>query len=72
MTATAVEILRSFNDLAANEQWSVAREILRRLQDAGQSMSDDELLAAADELFATLDEEEAGDGSTASGRNLAG
>jgi predicted HAD superfamily phosphohydrolase len=72
MTTAAVEILRSFDDLAVNEQWTVAREILRRLQESAQPVGDDELLAVADELFATMDAEEAGDGSTASGRNLAG
>lgn len=72
MTGAAAEILRSFEDLAVDEQWTVAREILRRLEDTNSPWGDDELLAAADELFSSLDAEEVNDGSSGPGRGVAG
>ena len=62
MTATAKNILESFDELPEPEQREVASAILRRtLRFELPSLTDDELAAQADELFRELDAREASD-----------
>jgi hypothetical protein len=61
MTA-AEQVLHQFDELPQQDQQEVAREILRRTVNAdAPSLSDEQLMRQADELFHTLDEEEAAD-----------
>ncbi len=68
MTETASKLVETFFSLPADEQHEVVVEILRYSGEMPSSpMSDDDLVAIADELFQSLDEEEA-DGNHASSR----
>jgi len=59
MTASAQEILDSFDALADAEKHQVAVQILRRYQGALEGdVSDAALVMLADELFQALDAEE--------------
>jgi hypothetical protein len=61
MTATAQQLLDSFDALPDADKHQVAVEILRRLAGAGnRDLPEGTLVGAADELFRTLDEEETG------------
>jgi hypothetical protein len=60
MIATAQELLDSFETLSDADAHQVAAEILRQLTGMGQGdLSEATLVSAADELFRTLDEQEA-------------
>jgi hypothetical protein len=59
MTKTMKQVLDSYEALPADEKQEVAVAILRRLPAAGD-LSADDLTALADELFQTLDADEAG------------
>ena len=62
MNANAQQLLSSFDQLPSDDQREVAREILRRTAEFDvPSLSDDELIGQADELFLKLDEVEAAD-----------
>jgi hypothetical protein len=61
MTATVQQLLDSFDALSNEDKHQVTVEILRRFGSAGEGdLPEDTLVGAADELFRTLDEEEAG------------
>ena len=69
MILSADEILRGFDHLPTVEQRKVAAETLRRYQSgAGSSLTDDELVACAEDLFLALDLEEAARGGSAPSR----
>ncbi len=56
MTASAKSILESFDELPEPEKREVARAILRRTLHLGvPPLSDEDLVAQADELFRELD-----------------
>jgi len=60
MTFAAQQILGSFDSLSDLEKHQVAIEILRRVSgSASGDLTDEELSAAADQLFCELDAEEA-------------
>jgi hypothetical protein len=61
MSATARELLDSFDALPDADKHQVAVEILRQFSSASEcDLRENALVGAADELFCTLDEEEAG------------
>ena len=61
MTAAAQQLLDSFDALPDADKHQVGVEILRRFAGAaGGDLPESALVGAADELFRTLDEEEAG------------
>ena len=61
MSATARELLDSFDALPDADKHQVAVEILRQFtSSSGRDLPEDTLVGMADELFRTLDEEEAG------------
>jgi len=61
MTAIAQELLDSFEALSDADKHQVAIEILRQFTNAsGRDLPENTLVGVADELFRTLDEEEAG------------
>jgi hypothetical protein len=63
MTATAQQLLHSFDALPDAEKHQVAIEILRRFPGAVEGdLPESALVEAADELFRTLDANEAGHG----------
>jgi hypothetical protein len=63
MTATAQQLLHSFDALPDAEKHQVAIEILRRFPGAVEGdLPESALVEAADELFRTLDADEAGHG----------
>ena len=60
MTAAIRELLKSFDALSASEQHQAAIEILRRASPGAEAdLPEETLLQAADELFRSLDAEEA-------------
>ena len=64
MSESAVRLLEAFDSLPANEKHEVMAALLRISGElATTPMSDEDLTGLADELFQTLDEEEADDGS---------
>lgn len=61
MTATVQQLLDSFDALSDDDKHQVAVEILRRFNGAAEGdLPDNVLIGAADELFRSLDAEEAG------------
>jgi hypothetical protein len=60
MSATVQRLLDSFDALPDADKHQAAVEILRRFTGDLGDLSEDSLVEAADELFHTLDEEEAG------------
>lgn len=61
MSTAVQELLKSFDRLPDAEKQEAAAEILRRSVDFEFSpLSDEELVASADELFVELDQREAG------------
>ncbi len=59
LTQTAKDILNTLDSLPEAEQNEVIREVLRRTTlSEHHSPNDDELIAAADELFLNLDQAE--------------
>ena len=59
MTADAQQILNSFDSLPQSDKHAITVEILRRVgESTTDELSDEALIAAADELFCTLDREE--------------
>jgi predicted HAD superfamily phosphohydrolase len=60
MTTAVQSLLDSFERLSENERQQAAVEILRRLRPEGE-LSEQALVEVADELFTTLDREEAAD-----------
>jgi hypothetical protein len=60
MTIAAQQFLNSFDSLPEVDQHAVAVEILRRVSSsAPHDLSDETLIAAAEDLFRALDTEEA-------------
>lgn len=73
VTLSAQQIIESFEHLSESEKQRVAYEILRRSAHLEiPPLTDDELVAAAEDLFLALDAKETNDGSTDPGRGLAG
>ncbi len=63
MTNSAKAILESFDELPDTEKWDVVRALLQRaLHLDSPPLSDEELVAQAEELFLELDKREAADG----------
>jgi hypothetical protein len=60
MTRPVKEILSTFDTLSAAEKYEAGIEILRRLAGTGD-LSEETLVAAGDELFSVMDNEEAQD-----------
>jgi hypothetical protein len=72
VTLSAQQIIDSFERLSEPEKRKVTYEILRRsLQLEVPPLTDEEFVAAAEDLFLVLDSEEAEDGPCESGRGLA-
>jgi hypothetical protein len=68
MTDTASRLLTAFESLSAREQHELLIAMLRRSGELPDTIvSDDQLVAIADELFQTLDAEES-DGDDADSR----
>jgi hypothetical protein len=64
MTATAQQLLNSFDALSDRDKHQVAVDILRRFAATGEGeLPESALVGAADELFRNLDAEEAGHAS---------
>ena len=62
MTKQVAEFLSAFDALSPSEKHAAAVEVLRRsVEIAPDSLTDEELIAAADELFQEFDEREAND-----------
>jgi hypothetical protein len=62
MNATVRRVLDSFDALSDEEQYEVTLEVLRRASRwPAQELTEEGLLAAADDLFRELDEREATD-----------
>jgi hypothetical protein len=59
MTRIAEDLLTTFKALPADEQHAVAVAIIRSVSGTASTLSDDMLTALADEVFISLDEEEA-------------
>lgn len=60
MSDTSAQLLATFESLSANEQHEVLVALLRRTDGLPESIvADNELIGLADELFQTLDAEEA-------------
>ena len=60
MTASAQELIKTFDGLSESEQLEVAHEILRRLVSFDfPSLTDEDLVLSAEELFLILDQQEA-------------
>jgi chorismate-pyruvate lyase len=71
MTLSAQQIIDAFERLPEPEKQTVAHEILRRsVQLQVPSLTDEELVVAAEDLFLTLDAREAGNDSSDPGRGL--
>lgn len=65
MTETVQEILATFDHLPLGDQKEVTRVILRRSLDVDTpTLSDDEMVLQAEELFLELDKQEAEDAGT--------
>lgn len=63
MTETVQHLLDSFDALSESERHEAAVELLRRfMREAPAVVSDESLIAAADELFVELDAREAENG----------
>ena len=63
MTLAVKQLLKSFDELSDEERQSAAAQLLRRtLQDVPPDLSEDALIAAAEEVFLELDSREADDG----------
>ena len=63
MTALVQEILHSFDQLSENEKREVAFKIIQKtVQFELPPLSDEELIACAEELFLSLDREESANG----------
>ena len=62
MSQTVKQLINTFDSLSAAEKHEATLEILRRYSGADKSdISDDNLVELAEELFCTLDNEEASD-----------
>ena len=73
MTLSAQQIIESFEHLPESEKQRVAYEILRSsVHLAIPPLTDEELIAATENLFLALDARETIDGSSDLGRGLAG
>ncbi len=73
MTLSAQQIIESFEHLPESEKQRVAYEILRRsVHLAIPPLTDEELIAATEDLFLALDAREAKNGSSDPGRAMAG
>ena len=60
MTDIAIQLLAAFETLPAEEQHEVLVQLLRRTGDLpGSPLTDDALVSVADQLFQSLDAEEA-------------
>jgi hypothetical protein len=71
MTLSAQQIIDSFERLPESEKQKVAYEILRRsIHLEIPPLTDDELVAAAENLFLALDAREAENGSSEPGRGM--
>ncbi len=65
MTLAVKQLLKSFEALSDAERRSATSELLRRtLQEVPKDLSEDALIAAAEDLFLELDAREAEDGKT--------
>ena len=72
MTLSAQQIIDSFERLPESEKQKVMVEILwRSIHLEIPPLTDEELVAAAEDLFLALDAREAEDGSSEPGRGLA-
>jgi hypothetical protein len=72
MTLSAQQIIDSFERLPESEKRKVTYEILRRsIQFEIPPLTDEEFIAAAEDLFLALDAGEVGDGPSEPGRGLA-
>jgi hypothetical protein len=73
VTLSAQQIIESFEHLPESEKQRVAYEILRRsVHLAIPPLTDEELIAATEDLFLALDAREAKNGSSDPGRGLPG
>ena len=62
MTKIASQLIETFDSLSREEQHEVLTELLRRSDGILQtSLTDDQLVSLADDLFQTLDAEESGE-----------
>jgi hypothetical protein len=64
MTFAAQSLLETFDGLSDRERQEAAVEILRRVTSSEGELAEDALVEAADDLFRSLDSEEAADADT--------
>lgn len=65
MTAAVRQLLNSFDALSEEEQREAAVEVIRRTtRKSMDELSDDDLVAAAEQIFLALDADEAAHGGT--------
>lgn len=67
MSDTAVELIQTFSALSRSEQYAVFLEIARISEANAGSVSDEELAAAGETVFAMYDAEEASHGEAPEG-----
>jgi hypothetical protein len=64
MTTAVHALLETFDGLSDQERQEAAVEILRRVTSSEGELTEDALVEAADDLFRSLDSEEATDAAT--------
>jgi hypothetical protein len=63
MSEPVTQLLSAFDALAPSDQYEVTAALLRRTLEVPGEISDDALVAIADEAFCTLDTDEEADGN---------
>jgi hypothetical protein len=63
----AVELIQTFSALSRSDQYAVLLELARISEANAGPLSDEELTAAGESVFAMYDAEEAGDGEAQKG-----
>jgi hypothetical protein len=67
MCDAAVELIQTFSALSRSDQYAVLLELARISETNAGPLSDEELTAAGESVFAMYDAEEAGDGEAQKG-----
>jgi hypothetical protein len=67
MCDAAVELIQTFSALSRSDQYAVLLELARISEANAGPLSDEELTAAGESVFAMYDAEEAGDGEAQKG-----
>ena len=67
MSDVAVELIQTFSALSRSDQYIVLLELARIAEENAGQLSDEELTAAGESVFAMYDAEEAGHGESKKG-----